>query len=334
MKEVNVIITRETAAVAQRGFGLPLIVATGQASDTDYIEVGSLDNIPPSLRGGVAYDMAAAMFGQSPRPPTVAMVGFRQGAVLSDALDELVEKSNDWYFLLCDDSSRGVMNELSRWAAANGKLYFASPTEWPGGINISNDRTVIMYHSTDVAGGVGDATAAAGWVGRCAPEQPGSITWAYKSINGLVPAAVSDDEIRQLADMNVNTYIRRRGMEYTTPGVASDGTYIDIVRMQDWMTARIEERVFRLLVNSGKLPYDVRGVSMVLAEVEAVMREGVANGIIALDEDGNGIYKVTGPDVADISPADKADRLLPDIEFSFVLAGAVHRVTIRGVIKL
>ena len=41
MKEVNVIITRETAAVAQRGFGLPLIVATEQASNTDYIEVGS-----------------------------------------------------------------------------------------------------------------------------------------------------------------------------------------------------------------------------------------------------------------------------------------------------
>jgi hypothetical protein len=39
---------------------------------------------------------------------------------------------------------------------------------------------------------------------------------------------------------------------------------------------------------------------------------------------------VTAPKVADIDPADRAARLLPDVQFSATLASAIHAVEITG----
>jgi len=46
------------------------------------------------------------------------------------------------------------------------------------------------------------------------------------------------------------------------------------------------------------------------------------------------IDSITVPAVADVDPNDKANRLLPDVEFEATLAGAVHKVKIHGVVKL
>jgi hypothetical protein len=40
---------------------------------------------------------------------------------------------------------------------------------------------------------------------------------------------------------------------------------------------------------------------------------------------------VTVPDVADTDPTDRANRLLRDVRFTARLAGAIHKVIVRGV---
>ncbi len=438
MSDVEVIITRETAALTQAGFGMPLIVDTGGA--VAYAECTSLAEVAATgfVIGTDVYAMATAIFAQSPRPTRIAVVGVATSPVLQAtaemvagstaafsvtatsglaydgvagngwevvivdegaaldvilnvaarritvdlggdtrtaadivtdiaaltgfesavtnagdftvaadvgrsvtlaggsggllaSLDVLIETRNNWYFLLCTDQDTADVIELSAWAAANQKLYFACPDATVSqtiGMDLNSDRTVVVYHHDP--GSYPDAA----WVGRCAPELPGSITWKFKTLQTISPADVTTTEITDLHAANINTYVQKYGVNQTSEGKTTDGEFIDVMRGQDWVQARIAEGISRLLFTSPKVPYDVRGIALVVAEVEAVMQRAVANGIIAVDEDGNGIYEVTAPDIADIPANDKANRHLPDVRFEFTLAGAIHTVTVRGVIRI
>ncbi|MCK9326879.1 MAG: hypothetical protein M0P69_15410, partial [Bacteroidales bacterium] len=90
--DVNVIITKETAAVTQAGFGLPLIVGT--AGETGFDDLGyqvcenlsqvaalvpAVEGDPgeegdPGTAGTEVYKIAQKIFGQTPAPQKVAVV--------------------------------------------------------------------------------------------------------------------------------------------------------------------------------------------------------------------------------------------------------------------
>ncbi len=332
MKDVEIIITRETAALTQAGFGMPLIIGT--AGMKAYAECAELAEVADAgyVSTSEVYKMAAAVFGQNPRPPKVAVVGFASSEDLADDLNSLITEHNDWYFLLCEEQTEAAITVLASWAAANKKLYFAmldddveANIDLAG--DLANDRVVLIYHD-------GGDYADAAWVGRCAPELPGSITWKFKTLQGIAPVAISTTNIGALHKAHVNTYVQKYGINQTSEGQTTAGEYIDVIRGQDWVEARLAEGISRLLFISPKVPYDTRGIALVVSEVEAVMKQAVANDIIARDEDGNGIYTVSAPSITDISANDRAARHLPDVCFEFTLAGAIHSVVVRGVITI
>lgn len=336
IKDVEVIITRETAALTQAGFGLPLILGTSASVDYTLCTDTAAVKEAGFAEETAVYKMAQAVFAQSPSPPQVAVVGYEVDTdpeTITAALNDLIETRNDWYFLLCEEQSGEAIAELSAWAQANKKLYLACPDDTVANVvtlagELAADRTALIYHDEPTS------YPDAAWVGRCAPELPGGITWKFKTLQGITPADVTTTEIGDLHDAKVNTYVQKYGINQTSEGKTTDGEYIDVIRGQDWVEARLAEGISRLLITSPKVPYDVRGISLVLAEVEAVMQQAVANGIIAVDEDGNGLFVVTAPDIADISANDKANRHLPDVKFEFTLAGAIHSTTVRGVIRV
>ena len=45
-------------------------------------------------------------------------------------------------------------------------------------------------------------------------------------------------------------------------------------------------------------------------------------------------YSVTAPKLIDISAMDKANRVLPDLRYDYVLSGAIHKVKIIGTVKV
>ena len=104
--------------------------------------------------------------------------------------------------------------------------------------------------------------------------------------------------------------VSQGGILHTTEGTVLSGEYIDVIRSQDWVKARIAEGVFRLLATSPKVPYDDRGIAMVLAEVQGVMQQATAQGIIARDADGNGMW--SGPHQA-ARRATPSPTVLPDV---------------------
>jgi len=96
-------------------------------------------------------------------------------------------------------------------------------------------------------------------------------------------------------------------------------------------------------VKAKKIPFDDSG----FAQIEAVMRSRFdqcgKQGIIAKavsEEDmeksdaGTFMYKVKLPKRSEIMENDRAARKLPGVEFTFTIAGAIHRVNINGTITV
>ena len=348
IEDVQVVITRETTPVTQAGVGLPPIVGAKGTTDYDTLEhcicntladVAALDPAEeeePGTAGTAVYKIAQKIFAQTPAPEKIAVVWLDMTSpeALTTALTALMAAGhNDWYFLLSESQKPADVDALAAFAAANGKIYFGSMTNTVLGTlddaTLALDRAVILCHKNAATQYPAEA-----WVGRCAPELPGSITWKFKTLSGISVSGYTPTEIDAIKEMHGNVVVSQGGILHTTEGTVLSGEYIDVIRSQDWVKARIAEGVFRLLATSPKIPYDDRGIAMVLAEVQGVMQQATAQGIIARDADGNGMWSVTAPKRSEIAASSIANRVLPDVEFEFTLAGAIHSVTVRGVISV
>jgi hypothetical protein len=231
--DVNVIITKETAAVTQAGFGLPLIVGT--AGETGFDDLGYqvcenlsqvADLVPaeegepgtpgtPGTAGTEVYKIAQKIFGQTPAPQKVAVVWLdltNATTAIAGINEILAEGHNDWYFLLSDSQNAPIINAFAEFAAANDKIYFVSMTkevlDTLSAATTANERVAGLAHKNAATQYPAEA-----WVGRCAPELPGSITWKFKPLN---PESVYPGIIRQRLPRS-----RRKTVTWLFPRVES-----------------------------------------------------------------------------------------------------------------
>lgn len=330
---VSVTITRQTKAVSQKGFGLPLILSTDKK--LDYKEYTEIDGIGTDYgTNSATYKLASAILGQTPRPEKIAVHGVTYVVAtgnpteLSAALNELVKKYNDFFYLHCTLQTDPVITELSKWINTQEKFYFASTVNKTLAKTLNSQNTVIMIHPAP------DTNPAAAWVGVCAPQQVGSYTWTFKTLNGIAPAEYDVTAINDIETNNASTYITEGGVNITSKGVTTSGEYIDVLQGQYFLKARMTENVFGLLVRTPKIPYTDAGIALVIAEIEKTLKTGVNQGIIATDKDGNPLYSITAPTRAEVSTNDKAQRILPDVKWEATIAGAIENVKINGVLKL
>ncbi len=166
----------------------------------------------------------------------------------------------------------------------------------------------------------------ASWSGAVLPKDPGSVTWKFKNLPGVAVSTLTPTEIGNLKDANCNYYIRDAGNNYMTEGYTPSGEFCDVTRFIDWLTQRMKENVFLALINADKVSYDDPGIGIITNEVWGVLRQGQSQNGLAEDPPPT----VTAPDAVDVSSADRAVRLLSDVEFTGRLAGAVHAVDIFG----
>src|SRR5690606_10371742 len=110
---------------------------------------------------------------------------------------------------------------------------------------------------------------------------------------------------------NANFYERIAGVSITREGKMAVGEYIDVIQGVDWITARMQERVYERLVNSPKIPYTNAGIAVIETCVREILDLAITRGIIAPEP----TYTVTVPDVLATHQADRANRLLRDVSF-------------------
>ena len=334
IKDVTVIVTRETAVLTQAGFGMPLILATNETKDyQEYVDLASVAEDYSETTD--AYKIANAVFAQNPSPTKLAILGVSYDpgtdtpTDLTSALNTLVDKRDDWYFLLCDQNGDDEIEALAGWVNAQNKLYFATTQNLTLVDGMESERTAIMYHDDP------EEYAAEAWVGACAPQLPGSITWKNQQLNGITEPDIGVADMTALHDNGGNTIKRQLGILVTSNAWVTTGTeYIDVMRSSDFLEARLQEAVTRLLIVNGKIPYDNTGIAQVVAACEPVLQQASEQGIVAYDdEEERFMWEITAPRREDIPVNDIASRKLDNVKIEVTLAGAIHEVTLRVTLK-
>lgn len=194
------------------------------------------------------------------------------------------------------------------------------------------DRTAVFYYDPDEVNSsdpeMGDYINAAA-PGKALPYDPGSQTWMFKTLAGVAAYGLTSSESGYALGKNVNTYTRVGGVDIIQEGRVASGEYLDIIRGIDWLTSELQSTIFAKLAQVQKIPFTDEGIAIIEGLIRGVLATAAAQGILV----GSTIV-VTVPKVADVSSADKAARLLPDVTFTADLQGAIHHVEIAGTVSV
>lgn len=328
-KDFNVDITKLTKAVSQRGFGTILILATDK--EHPYTLYNDITALASDFAAGTKTNkIASRIFGQSPSPQEVAVVGMDYSTGLPtdlvDFLSETLDKNSDWFFLTCDNNTEEVVKALSGFIDTQDKMYFATTQDLTLPSMLESENTAIYYHEDK------DAYLGEGMASYFATATVGGVTGKFKTVQGVLAADIGATELAQLHTDNGQSYVRKMGVLQTTEGKTTSGEYIDVVMGAFWIKFKMEEDAAYLSLNTPKIPYSNRGIGMLISVVENVLKRGTLQDII-LEEDGKGVYEINYTLRENVSKNDIANRVYNEIKWTATLSGAIHGGTISGILK-
>jgi hypothetical protein len=252
-------------------------------------------------------------------------------------LAAIASADNDWYGVYCPFASEAIVTVIATYVEANEKIYVpglqdsATVTAAAGGTDAADDlsdsafaRTAPMYHPDPAE------FAAAAWLGRCLPLDPGSETWKFKTLATVATYPITATHQVNLEAKHCNYYYAVAGVNITSQGVVSANEFVDVVRFRDWLRARISEAVFaRLAGASNKIAFTDRGIAILEGEILGVLKAGVTAGGLSDDP----APTVLAPKASASTSGDKLARILRNMRFTGTLAGAIHKLVIAGTIS-
>lgn len=255
-------------------------------------------------------------------------------AGIATDLSRMLAASKDWYGIVLTQRGKAEVLAAAAWTEAN-KRFLAVAT---------NDADYKSALTTDIATALKAAAytrtislwspntgeyADSAWLGKMLPQVVGSYDFIYKTLAGVTASNVTDTEVTNIQNKNGNYYYSQNNVNITVDGRMASGEWADVIIGIDWLTARLQERIFRLLASQPKVPYTDAGIQSVVAEVLGQLQEGVENGLIT-----PGAFTVSAPRAKDVSTADKTTRTLRNVKFTAQLAGSIHIVQINGTVTV
>lgn len=260
---------------------------------------------------------------------------------------------NDWYFLLTDRDEEEYVTTLAKFAEAsepseaelesgvedNRKFYMGQTSNKK--FESSTARAAVIYTAEEYLNEEADAS----YTGNVAPFYPYSVTWKFKQPQDgnadtsegtkmISLPLLTEGEKDQLSENNVNYFTEEYKHQYVKAGCCLDGEFIDVVLGGDWIAKRMRELLYDLLLTNANINYDDAGFGFIGTAVLQALSEAVDLNIIAVDPENNaGVYTVTIPKYAESTESDRRNRTMPDITWEALLAGAVHQVKTKGVLR-
>ena len=332
---VKVDITRETKPVSERGFGLPLMLATSKALDykvyTDISEVA--EDFDVTSR---EFKLATRMFGQSPKIAELAVYGVSyvpeadDATVLTAALNELLVVNNDWFYLVSSENGDEGIKALAEWISTQEKIYGVTTQNIALAEELKGLYENVYLSVHDDA----DAFHAEGLLAYGAPLEIGSYDFAHKQINGVRASYLTPAEINAVKAANATTAVSELGLIVNLTGMAVGGDFLDVIQSDYFLRARLREDIFQLLATVKKVPFTDAGIAQVVERMDSRFKSAFRQGIIAEDDNGEPDYTIEFPRRVDIPKNERAQRVLRGIKFRAVIAGAVENVEITGVLTV
>lgn len=253
-----------------------------------------------------------------------------------DTVDAVQAADDTWYALTIESHEEADVLVVAANIEAKKKVFGTSSAsqdiKTSGTTDLFSQLKALSYQRTF---GLWSADAdvnypECSWVGYQLQEQPGSNTWAYKTLGGFTVSKLSDTESKNIQSKNGNTYETVGGLNTTIGGKMFGGEWIDVMVFVDWLEQRMKERLWFRMANSKKIPYTSAGAAIIEAEIRAQLNDGIRAGGLA--ESPAPI--VTVPDVLSVAANLRAQRIFEGITFEARLAGAIHFVKIRGTVTV
>lgn len=253
-----------------------------------------------------------------------------------DTIDAVQAADDTWYALTIESHLTADVLAVAGIIEAKKKVYGTSSAALDikgiGTTDLFSQLKALTYQRTF---GLWSADAdtnypEAAWIGYQLQEQPGSNTWAYKTLSGFTVSKLSDTESKNIQNKNGNTYETVGGLNTTIGGKMFGGEFIDIIVFVDWLEQRMKERLWFRMANSKKIPYTSAGAAIIEAEIRAQLNDGIRAGGLAESP----APVVTVPDVLSVAANLRAQRIFEGITFEARLAGAIHFVKIRGTVTV
>ena len=316
-------------------------IATALAANGDIATavVGGTNNREITITGAannaeVALTNAAVTGGASQPSITITTTQYwDEVKTYTDSLADAQTTNNEWYAVAIASRAEADVLAVAAWVEAQVKIFGTASSDaailGSGTSDIISqlkalgyDRTFADY-SAVADGSSSDPYPEAAAFGGVLPKDPGSVSWAYKSRAGVAVDVLDTTSVTNVLSKNGGVYTDIGGLSLTRDGKMVSGEYIDTIRGSDWIQVRTQEEVLFLLANEDKIPYTNDGIAQIEGKLRSVLTRAVNQSIIS-------DFTITTPDASAISKVDKGNRLLPDVEFSGTLAGAIHKTQIQG----
>lgn len=343
-----------TSAVAGARVRFKVIDSAGVVQQIDYLIPGSsttttvataVELLVEALAGvdstsaGAAITITSSVAGFKPLIYDCENCGVNEttpDAGYDTELSTLELLNNSWYFVVTDTQSPANVAKIAAWVLPRTKLYFVatqSDLELAGTGTLGSDLKALANGRTAILFAFNPQEfAGASWVGQGAPITPGEQTWALKQLIGVTAKDLTTTQEAFLTADNINNYQAIAELGATRPGVVTSGEWIDVVHGTDALTAAIQEAVWTVMANAGKIPFTDAGLDLIASAILGAMKrfEGTNErpGLLL-----PGSSKVNMPLAADISAADKRARRLAGVSFYAKFAGAVHAVDLVGTLE-
>ncbi|MCE5168971.1 DUF3383 domain-containing protein [Paenibacillus profundus] len=311
-------------------FAMPLILGKKEGGSA-YKEYGDLETVKADFAEATPeYKMAQTLFGQGDRSPArIAITAHDEQEAAVDRLRAVLDMG--WYYLLSADNGPETVEALAAELEKEDYRLFvtrvADKTKLQALKAKGYTRTAAFYH-TDA-----DAYPDAALVGAVGSADVGSVTWKFKACTGIAPLKLTASELMEIHDGGAFTYVNKQGEARTSEGKTVSGEYIDVIMSRDYVRARMEAQIQQLLNQSDKVPYTNAGIAQIESTVVNVLQEAFRMGIIAADDSGEPLFGTSFLLRNEVDPSDRANRDYRGGSFWFEIAGAVHQVRIKGVIR-
>ena len=291
------------------------------------------------------YKYAAKAFGGKFKIDKLYVIKYRTTATVLTAVNALnafllIDTTPFW--IATDSRVEATLTGLAAACQANYKMFHTS-TQVAGVLvqatttdiasvlqDASYDYCITMYNA------VADTELSEGGIaGAMAGITAGVSTLEDKTLVGVPVDALNSTQRASCESKNVAYYAPIAGVNSVFNSKVASGQFLDTVLFQAWLRARTGEAVYGLMKresDSGrKISMDNAGFAKIRSSIfNNVVQVGLNNGSISPDI----TPVVRTPTREEISDADRANRVLPDVVVEVLYSGAVHKVLVRAYVSV
>lgn len=332
---VNVTIERETPLITVAGSGKSVIVAFG-AVDVPYKEYLTLESVMTDYPSTTdAYKVAQAIFNNKPRVERVGVFTIGYDVVnmslteLVQAAETVIKENADFMFLHVASNDDEIITAFSNYNVDHERLLVATTEKLTLVDTLkANENTFLVVTKQ------ADKFLASAAIGAVASYEIGEYTLTFTSLHSSIQADKWTPEELDIIEKGGAAYIREGGKNIISKGVTTNGTYVDVLLGQYYLKNRITEAIYHVLTTHKKVPYNDRGIALIQATLETVLKQAATQGVIAVDANDAPIYTVTAPLASEVSDSNKAQRILPDVRFEAEIGNGIEKTVINGLLAI